>query len=1119
MVSLKRHYFLCLICFVLFSACSSGDRKTGFYFTSIPSSSSGIDFENTITESDSVNLLENEYAYMGSGIGIGDFNNDGLPDIFLAANQKSSELYLNKGSMQFENITNKAGVATNGWCTGVSVADINADGWLDIYICVGGSVPAERRKNLLFINQHNLTFREQAAAYGLADTSWSTQAAFLDYDKDGDLDMYLLNHRLQGDRNSVRPKKLDGTSTLADRLYRNDGVQAGIDHPVFTNVTIAAGIADDGYGLGIAISDMDGDSYPDIYVSNDYLGNDELWLNNKKGGFTNEIAMALRHQSYSSMGTDIADYNNDGLPDIATLDMQPETNTRKKMMHSFLTDVRYKLERDAGYEPEFMRNMLQLNNGVRQVAGKDQPFFSEIGQLAGMSETDWSWSVLMADFDNDGWKDMHITNGMGRDLINADFIQYRSLVTMGPDNINSPEGKRKLVEELASYGTVPMQSYFYRNKGDLTFEDISTKAGFTEKKIANGAAFADLDNDGDLDLVTNNINGKASLLRNELRNGSASTDSTHYLTIQLKGDSLNTQGVGAKVIVHAAGNEQFFEQYPVRGYLSTVDQRVHIGAKQQPDSITIIWPDNEKQVIIHPAMDTLFVADHKNALPDNVIIIPGPATAIFTDITDKLNFPYRHKETFFYDYGFQSLIPQKYSQEGPFISTGDMNGDGLEDFFVGGAFEQSGKLFLQQANGSFTAKDLVTGEKNEEDMQSLLFDVDGDKDLDLLIVSGSSEFDVSSPFYKPRLYINDGKANFHLASTAVPEYVRVPSKSIAGADFDGDGDTDLFIGGRVLVGAYPEIPASFLLKYDHGRFNDIASDSLKHSGMLNAVIWADIDNDKKPELILAGDWMSIRIYKWIDNKMHEITEECGLKGLNGFWRSISASDVDNDGDLDLVAGNLGINNPYHISAGQPAELVARDFDGNRVIEPIFCYYIKDSLGQYRLNVGITRDQWAAQAPAIKKKFDHNQAYATATMDQIISPDEMKDATVLTCNEVRSGYFENDGKGKFTFHAFPVQAQFAPVNSILVEDIDGDGRKDILLAGNEYQYNVAIGRMDASYGLLLKGKAGGFDVVPPVKSGWITDGDVKDIKFITSKKWGRIMLVARNDEPLQVLQVK
>ena len=1015
--------------------------------------------------------------------------------------------------MKFVDITKKAGIQTKDWCTGVSVVDINQDGWQDIYVCVSGLVSAEKRKNFLFINQHNLTFKEEAAAYNLADTSFSTQAAFFDYDKDGDLDMYLLNLLLKGDRNTVRSKIVDGHSWMSDVLYKNEGIPSGMNHPVYKNVTTEAGMFDNAYGLGLAVSDMNDDGYPDIYTANDYLSNDQLWLNNQNGTFTNTIASSLRHQSYSSMGTDIADYNNDGLPDITTLDMQPETNERKKMMYSFFTDVRYKLERDAGYEPQFIRNMLHMNNGVRKIENRNEPFFSEIGQIAGIHETDWSWSVLMADFDNDGWKDMHVTNGMGRDILNADFVAYRKNPAFKPNETDYISQQRNLVEKLDELGSAPLQDYFYRNKGDMTFEDISVQSGMPANTVSNGAAYADLDNDGDLDLVVNTVNTKSLLFENNTNSIDKKNTENHFITLRLAGDSLNKDGFGVKAIVYTGADKIYVEQYPIRGFLSSMDQRMHIGFKKQPDSIIIRWPDDKQQVLIKPVIDTTFIINKKDAGIKNAI--NNLTSTLFSDITSQLNLPYRHLESFFYDYGFQTLLPQKYSQEGPFISKGDLNGDGLEDFFVGGAYNQSGKIFLQQPNGNFIANNLEKGEKNEEDMQSLLFDTDGDKDFDLFIISGSSEFELNSPFYKPRLYKNDGKGFFTKDSTAIPVSVASPAKCIAGEDFDGDGDVDIFIGGRVLVGAYPQAARSFLLRNDKGKFTDITPVALQYPGLLNAAVWADTDNDKIPELILAGEWMPLRIYKNVATNISEITESSGTQKFNGYWRSIVANDIDNDGDIDLVAGNLGKNNPFRISQQQPAKLIALDFDGNGVIEPIFCYYIRNNQSEYKESVGISRDQWAMQCPVIKKRFDTYQPYASASLEEIITAEEMKRASITICNEDRSGYFENNGKGSFTFRPFELKAQLAPVNSILVADIDNDGKKDILLAGNEYEYNVAVGRMDASYGLLMKGDGKNYSAVAPVKCGWITDGDVRDLKFIQNQKWGKMMLVARNNDSLQV----
>ena len=1130
-------YPLIILNGLFFFACTSPKSKTGLHFTILPSSHTNVDFNNTITENDSVNMFVNEYTYMGGGVGIGDFNNDGLEDIFFTASQASSKLYLNKGNLRFEDITQQAGVTTSTWCTGVSIIDINNDGWADIYVCVSGRVNGAQRKNILFINQGatapsprveraggEVHFKEEAAEYGLADTSYSTQAAFFDYDGDGRLDMYLLNHTLSDRQpNNIRDYKVDSNAIAGDKLFHNEGIPQGSNHPVFKDVSKAAGIVEDGNGLGIAVSDFNSDGYPDIYVSNDYIRNDVLWLNNGNGTFTNSIASSIKHQSYSSMGTDAADINNDTLPDVITLDMQPETNERKKMMYSFLTDQRHQLEINKGYQPEYIHNMLQLNRGKRLKDGREEPFFSEIGEMAGIAETDWSWSVLIADLDNDGWKDVHIANGLGRDPTNIDFLEYRHNTVMQSGIPDSDAGQRRIfMDHLSSLGEVKLRNYLYRNKGDLSFEDVSKSAGIDQLSISNGAAYADLDNDGDLDIITNNINGEAFIMQNDANDSDDKKRNTNYLTLQLQGDATNKNGIGAKVFAYTKGLMQMIEQEPVRGYLSTVDNRLHFGlANSRVDSLKIVWPDKKEQVINHPAINTIVNINYKEAVNKNEGEKPLPVP-VFSDVTADEKVDFHHKETFFFDYAFQPLLQQKYSQEGPFISTGDMNGDGREDFFIGSAYKQSGKVFLQNSDGRFSGKDLVTGTKNEEDMQSVLFDANGDGDSDLLIVGGSSEFDVNSSFYQPRLYLNDGKGNFKQNGNAFSPLIRTPGKCVTIADMDGDGDKDIFIGGRVSLGTFPQPVRSYILRNDKGVFTDVTRavcPDLEEAGLMNAAAWIDMDKDGKPDLVIAADWSPIRIFKNNGSSLQEVTKESGLSEASGFWRSLLLVDIDGDGDLDILAGNEGLNNPFHISTHQPAELVAKDFDGNGMVEPVLCYYIKDNNGKYQLSSGISRDEWAVQMPSLKKSFDQNAPYAKATMDQIFTP-EMKDKSiVLHCSEARSGCFINDGKGKFTFHPFPVEAQIAPVNAMVCTDINGDGKKDVILAGNEYQTSVTAGRYDASYGLQLNGDGkGNFMAVSPVQSGLIIDGDVKDLKMIMAGK-KRILLAAINDENMKAFGVK
>ncbi len=836
--------------------------------------------------------------------------------------------------------------------------------------------------------------------------------------------------------------------------------------------------------------------------------------------FLNAIATAIKHQSYSSMGTDAADINNDQNTDIITLDMQPEANERKKMMYSFLNEQRHQMEMDKGYEPQYIHNMLQLNNGVRTVNGNHEPFFSEVGEMAGIAETDWSWSVLIADLDNDGWKDIHIANGLGRDPTNIDFLEYRHNTVMQsniPDN--DPQQRKIFMDHLSSLGEVKLRNYLYHNKGNFSFEDVSEEAGINELSVSNGAAYADLDNDGDLDLITNNINGKAFIMQNEVQKADQKIP-VNYLTIQLTGDAQNKNGVGTKAIAYSKGSTQLLEQYPVRGYLSTVDSRLHFGfGNNAIDSIKIIWPDKKVQVLNRPASNSIMQVNYANARleAETKLVLNDP---IFSDVTSQKNINFQHKETFFLDYAFQPLIQQKYSQEGPFISVGDMNGDGRDDFFIGGAYKQSGKVFLQKEDGTFSGKDLIQGEKNEEDLQSVLFDADGDNDLDLLVVSGSSEFDPTSSFYRPRLYNNDGKGNFVLNEKAISTIIRTPGKAIAIADMDGDGDKDIFIGGRVSLGTFPKPVRSYILRNDQGLFTDVTQavcPDLEETGLINAAAWRDMDNDGKPELIIAADWAPLRIFKNDGASLKEVINN-DLQNLPGFWRSLLITDIDHDGDMDIIAGNQGLNIPYHISAEQPAELVAKDFDQNGMIEPIFCYYIKDNNGKYVLSSGISRNEWAVQMPSLKKMFDHNSSYAKASMDQIFTPEMKAGAVTLYCKETRSGYFENNGT-TYTFRPFATEAQVAPVNTIVYTDANGDGKEDLVLAGNEYQASVSAGRYDASYGLLLTGNGkGSFTPISPLQSGLVIDGDVRDLQLITAKK-KTILLVAINNERLKAFALK
>ena len=1122
-ICMKKQFTFCIsftffTAIIFFVSCGQQQKKT--LFTQLQSNESGIHFSNEIFDNDTSYSFINEFGYMGGGIGIGDFNSDGLKDIYFSGNQVSSRLYINKGNNRFDDITEKAGVGTNVWATGVSIVDVNSDGYDDIYVCVFGKDLVHREKNLLFINQHDLTFKEQAEEYGLANTDYSTQAVFFDYDKDGDLDMYLANYLLSDrNANTIYPRDHSGFSPANDRLYRNDGDSSGREHPFFSDVTLQAGIKEDGYGLGLSASDFNNDGWPDIYVANDFVSNDELWLNNQNGTFTNCISQSLQHQSYSSMGADAADINNDGLTDIVTLDMLPEYNERKKTSFSFMNYERYQAEREAGYEPEFMRNMLQLNNGNYSGSESSIPFFSEIGQLAGIQSTDWSWSVLLADFNNDGWKDMHVTNGIGRDFINADFLEFSNEIFN--NNQSRKEQQDAIRKRLASLKHVELTNYLYLNQHDLTFADLSKRAGIDEPSMSNGAAYADIDNDGDLDLIVNNINKEAYVFINNTFQKEKPSDA-HYLAVDLSGDSLNRKGFGAKIFIYIDNGLQVQEQYPIRGYFSSVDQRLFfgLGKHDHVDSLIVIWPNNKKQSITHIAADSAITLFLKNAL-DDLPIKRIQDSGLFTDITSSLGIAYKHHENIFNDFVVQRLLPQKYSQLGPFITTGDINNDGRTDFFIGGSFNFSGKIFTQQSNSSFISKTLIDSIKMEEDMDCILFDADNDGDNDLLITNGDVQYEESAEYYRPRLYLNDGKGNFSLQKNAIPASVKTIAGCVATGDYDGDGDPDVFIGGRVTKN-YPASPRSFVLQNNKGIFADVTESInpvLKNPGMVTSAVWTDFDNDKQPDLVIAGEWMAVRFFKNSNGKLKEITEQTGLTSNNGMWRSLIAADYDKDGDVDLIAGNLGLNCEYHVSVTEPMQLFALDMDGNGSIDPVFLYYIKDNDGKKHLFPGLSRTTLASQVPAIKKRFLLHQDYAHASAEDIFKGKPRKDILLLHCDETSSCYFENIGNGKFIKHVLPVETQFAPVNAIICEDFDNDGFKDLLLAGNEYQTEVMTGRYDASYGCFLKGNSNKqFIPVPLVQSGFLLRGDVKDMCLLETSNGKKMVLAAVNNDSLRVFSI-
>ncbi len=1070
-------------------------------FDKIDPKHSGITFFNELKEDASFSYLDFNYLYIGGAVGVADFNRDGLQDLYFVATQGSNRLYLNKGNFQFEEVTAAAGVAAAvGLKTGVSIVDINQDGWPDIYQCRTGKSPSDR-SNLLFINNKNMTFTESSAAYGLNSNCASNHANFFDYDCDGDLDMYLLNHpddfstatklRLEQIGSEYKHDPKVDNEYVSDRLYQNNG------NGTFTNVSKQAGIQKQAFGLSATIVDINRDGYPDIYVGNDYVEPDNFYINNRNGTFTDRIQEYTRHTCHFSMGADVADMNNDGLQDIMVLDMSPEGNARQKLLATVMVSDRYNTMVDYDHGHQFMRNTLQLNNG--------NGTFSEIGCLAGIPNTDWSWSPLAVDFDNDGFRDLYISNGHRREETNLDFVNFTL------DSVKkSGKGVGDVVEYLNKIPTTEIHNYMYRNRGDLTFEDVSTTWGFSEKSLSNAAVYVDLDNDGDLDIVVNNATKPSFVYKNKTRE----SNEGNYLQIALEGSDQNKTGVGALVILTANGQKQMADANPIRGFLSSAESNLHFGVGKATvvDKLQIQWPDGKVQSLDNLPANQRITLKYSDAIKGTPVTQVAKTVPIFSDYSNAYGAVYRHKENRFMDFDRERLIPHKLSDDGPCVAKGDVNADGLDDIYVGASFSASGALMIQDKSGRFkTVAAPFVKDTSYEDTDALLFDADGDKDLDLYIGSGGNEIKVGAANYQDRLYINDGKGNMNPSTDNLPTETE-SAGSVAASDYDHDGDLDLFVGNRSIPGQYPKVPLSFILKNTGGKFqvvtDQVAADFAR-VGMVSDIVFKDLDNDGWDEMLVTGEWMPLEVFKNNKGTFTKHTANLGLANSNGWWNCIVAEDMDGDGDIDLVAGNTGLNTRHRASAAAPMKMYAKDFDKNNSIDPIMVYAEN---GKYYPVA--TRDLMIKQLPVLKKKFVRYAAYSTATIEDFFPESELSAAKLYVANELQTCYFENQN-GTFVSKALPMEAQFAPTQTILIDDFDKNGTKDILLAGNDYGIEIETARYDAGNGLLLSNDGKGhFAPVLGVRSGFWATKDARNMQPIRLANGKKAVVVANNNDALQ-----
>ena len=1090
-------FLICSALIMLFLNCSKEKNIDDYtVFKPLHQSETGIGFSNNLTENDSLNYFTYSYLYMGGGVAVGDINNDGLKDVFFTGNQVSNKLYLNKGNLKFEDISEKSGVSGDKrWYTGVTMADVNADGFLDIYCSVAGKFTP--KSNELYINNQDGTFTEKAQEFGLADAGQSVQATFFDYDKDGDLDVYVANYPITKFNASVyvyeqKMKTVNDVET--DHLYRNDNGK-------FTNVTNEAGVKSFGLTLSATVGDLNNDSWPDIYISNDFASPDYLYMNNQDGTFREVIKEATSHTAFYGMGVDIADFNNDGNLDVFQVDMDAKTNKRKKANMAGMNPDLFWGVVDAGFHYQYMQNCLQMNTGVFE---EGNPFFSNVSRITGVSSTDWSWGPLFADFDNDGLKDLFVSNGTRREVNNRDFFnQIDDAFTIESD---------KTLEMSMKIPSERIDNFIYKNNGDLNFEQANKDWGIEFKGFSNGVAYADLDNDGDLEIITNNIDDKASVFQNN------SSKINNYITINFEGTSNNKFGLGNRVFVTVNDETQMQELTLTRGFQSSVAPELHFGLGQanKIDELKVVWIDGSVEVKRDVSVNEILTFNHSNASLENEQF--NIENTIFNSNVKDVFPEHKHDENTFDDFKYQVLLPHKMSTFGPALAVGDLNNDGLDDYFVGGAFNRIGNLFFQAENG-FEKKESIFLEEDKlsEDVGALIFDADNDGDNDLYVVSGGYEFSPKSKMLQDRLYLNDGSGKFTKLS-ALPEMITSGSK-VYNLDFNKDGKQDLLVLGRQVPGNYPASANSYLLENKSEncivKFEDVtitSAETFKNLGMATAAIITDFNNDNVEDIIIVGEWMPIRVFENTNGTFKDVSEIMGLnKDTTGWWWSINEGDFDGDGDMDYLVGNNGLNYKYKATQDETFDIYVNDFDNDNKKDIVLSYYNEGK--QYPVR---GRECSSQQNPNIKEKFKNYETFSNATLVDVYEKDALESAIHYQVKSFASVYLENKD-GKFIIHELPIEAQLSSINKIQVDDYDKDGALDAIIAGNLFSSEVETPRNDGGYGLFLKGdNKGSFKAISSSENGLFIPGDVKDIEPISvhGKKY---IIAGKNNDFLQFIK--